>query len=450
MKTCLPFIFLLSCILSACEKPQPEASQEFDPQQLADEMETSLTTQLFHKWYPLCFDEQYGGFAPSYTRDWQPTEDQSKMIVSQARHTWSNAKAAHIFPEDERYRKGADHGYAFLRDVMWDKEYGGFYTLVDQQGKVINEAKTAYGNSFGLYALSAYVELTGSEEALELAQQSFMWLEEHSYDPEYGGYFPSLERNGDVITSDDSRGFGGFVNSYKDQNTSIHLLEAFSELYKVWPDTLVHNRLAELLALIRDTITTDKGYLTLFLYPDWTPISYKDSSNATREAHFNLDHVSFGHDIETAYLMLEASEVLEKHEWDRTLEVAKRMVDHSINQGWDKLNGGLYDQGYYFNGIEEMTIIDHKKNWWTQAEALNSLLLFSQLYPENKQYQEYFLQQWDLIKTYMIDPQYGEWYSYTTDTWPLAKLGLKGHNWKTSYHNGRALMNCVKLLREGI
>ncbi len=450
MKTSLPFLFLLSFFFCDCETPEPEASTAFDPNQLADEMEASLKGQLFEKWYPLCFDEENGGFTPSYSRDWQPAEDQSKMIVSQARHTWANAKAAHFFPDDERYRKGADLGFAFLRDVMWDQEKGGFYTLVSQEGKVLDEAKTAYGNSFGLYGLSAYAELTGSEEALELAKKSFLWLEEHSYDPEYGGYFPNMNRDGEPVTNNNAGSFGGFVNSYKDQNTSIHLLEAFSELYKVWPDTLVRTRLAELLALIRDTITTDKGYLTLFLYPDWKPVSYQDSSNAVREAHYNLDHVSFGHDIETAYLMLEASEVLEKHEWGRTLAAAKKMVDHSINQGWDLLNGGLYDQGYYFPEIEEITIIDHKKNWWTQAEALNSLLLFSQLYPEEEKYQEYFLQQWSLIKNYMIDPQYGEWYSYTTDTWPLAKVGMKGHNWKTSYHNGRALMNCVKMLREGI
>ncbi len=97
---------------------------------------------------------------------------------------------------------------------------------------------------------------------------------------------------------------------YKDQNSSIHLLEALTELYAVWPDPLVRERLDEMLRLIRDVITTPKGNLVLFLQPDWTPVSFRDSSEAVVLKHRYVDHVSFGHDVETAYLMLEASHAL--------------------------------------------------------------------------------------------------------------------------------------------
>ncbi len=96
----------------------------------------------------------------------------------------------------------------------------------------------------------------------------------------------------------------------KDQNTMIHLLECFTELYEVWPDVTLRERLSSVLQIIRDTITTDKGYMKLFFQRDWTPVSYRESNSIIREKNYEFDHVSFGHDVETAYLMFEASEAL--------------------------------------------------------------------------------------------------------------------------------------------
>lgn len=104
----------------------------------------------------------------------------------------------------------------------------------------------------------------------------------------------------------------------KDQSTSIHLLEAFTELYKLWPDKLVEKRLKEMLRLVRDSSATESGYLQLYFHQDWAPVSLKDSTEAIIEANYVIDHVSFGHDIETAFLILEASHALGKHEWDKT------------------------------------------------------------------------------------------------------------------------------------
>jgi mannobiose 2-epimerase len=120
---------------------------------------------------------------------------------------------------------------------------------------------------------------------------------------------------------------------YKDQNTSIHLMEAFNELYTVWPNALVKARLNEMLYLIRDTILTPKGYLNLFFQPDWTPVSYRDSSLDVMMKHKELNHVSFGHDIETAYLMLEASHTLGIENDTTTLRIGKKMLDHALDNG---------------------------------------------------------------------------------------------------------------------
>ena len=415
---------------------------------IASEMEKSIQTELLNKWYPQCIDTQYGGFLTAFTYDFKPTGEQDKMIVTQARHTWSNAKASLLYPEIAYYKAGAAHGFRFLRDVLWDKNFGGFYTLVTRDGKVKGDStKTAYGNAFGIYALAAYYEASKDAGSLDLVKKAFLWLEKHSHDLVYKGYFQHLSSNGTPI----KRKAGTPSTSelgYKDQNSSIHLLEAFTELYHIWPDKLVRQRLEEMLLLIRDKITNPKGYLTLFLTPDLKPVSFRDSSEAAILKHHNLDHVSFGHDVETAYLMLEASEALGRNNDNKTLMVGKKMVDHALQNGWDNELGGFYDEGYYFRNKEGITIINDSKNWWTQAEGLNALLIMADRFPNDRmQYFEKFKKLWQYANTYLIDHQYGDWYEEGLDKKPESKTVLKGHIWKATYHQFRALANCVKNLK---
>jgi len=232
----------------------------------------------------------------------------------------------------------------------------------------------------------------------------------------------------------------------KGQNSSLHILEAFAELYTVWPDSLLRERLTEMLHLMRDTFTTEKGYLVLYMERDWTPVSYYDSSEAVRKANHFQDHVSFGHDIEAAYLMLEASHVLGIEHDVKTHEVAKRMVDHTLEKGWDNENGGFFYEGYYYDESDSITIINESKSWWAQAEAMNSLLLMSDLYPEEEKYHEAFEKQWEYIKTYMIDHEHGGWYINGLDNSPRAEQAPKASPWKVNYHNARTLMNCISML----
>jgi mannobiose 2-epimerase len=164
--------------------------------------------------------------------------------------------------------------------------------------------------------------------------------------------------------------------------------------------------------------------------------------------HKNLDHISFGHDVETAYLMLEASHVLGLKKDSKTRMVAKRMVDHALQNGWDKSLGGFYNEGYYFKGDKAITIIFDSKNWWAQAEGLNTLLLMADLFPADKMnYAGKFRQQWRYIKTYLIDQEHGDWYEEGLDKEPHRKSSLKGHQWKAAYHQYRALANCIDQLR---
>jgi mannobiose 2-epimerase len=124
------------------------------------------------------------------------------------------------------------------------------------------------------------------------------------------------------------------------------------------------------------------------------------------------------------------------------------MVDHSLQSGWDKTVGGLYDAGYYFKNQDTVTIIQDTKNWWAQAEALNSFLIMSQLFPDDPHhYKSLCLKEWEYINTYLIDHEQGDWYSGGIDKEPDAKRAMKAQIWKGNYHTSRSLMNCIKRLR---
>jgi cellobiose epimerase len=175
--------------------------------QIAAEMDHSISTQLLNKWYPRCVDSMYGGFLSTYTFDFRPTGPQDKFIVTQARHTWSTAKAAELYPGESYYLACSKNGFQFLRDVMWDKKYGGFYNLVTRDGKDKSSPvapKEAYGNAFAIYALSAYYKASKDNAALTLAKKAFLWLEKNSHDPVNKGYYQHLKRDGKNVILDAS------------------------------------------------------------------------------------------------------------------------------------------------------------------------------------------------------------------------------------------------------
>lgn len=422
---------------------------------LPEELKRVLTVGILGKWYPLVVDNECGGYFTNVTCNWKLAPEQEKMIVTQARHVWTLSKAAEFLGDAAGYTEMARHGFVFLRDVMWDGRYGGFFQIRSREGgssevKGWREEKRTYGNAFAIYALAALYGLTGDREVLELAQRAFAWVEDHAFDPRNQGYYQFLTREGNVFDNsseyktiaDDGNELG-----FKDQNSSIHLLEAYTELYGVWKDAILREKLLGILTLIRDTMVAPEGYLRLFFQPDWTPVSFRNAPPEVRKKNYGLDHVSFGHDYETAFLMLEASHVLGLEHDTKTLTVARMMLDHALEWGWDKGVGGFSDGGYYFEDEDDCTIIRDTKNWWAQAEGLNALLIFSRIFPA-QHYYSIFLKQWDYINKYILDHENGDWFEGGIDKEPHFKTGPKSHIWKCTYHTGRTLMNCIALLSE--
>lgn len=440
-------IFCYSLVFVSCrqkENPKKNTSDE-----ILSQVETELQ-DLTNIWYPKTIDSVNGGYWSDFNYKWDKEGVQNKFLVSQARHIWTTAVLAQFY-KDAKYEKMAAHGYRFLRDQMWDTINGGFHTLLGFEEdflKVLSNNKSTYGNAFAIYGLSNYYKVSKDVSALNLAKKAFYWLDTNAHDSIYKGYFDVLHQDGSwMLDQTENNGYDNFVRKdWKDQNSSIHVLESFTALYEVWPDELVRQRLEELLLLIRDTITTKKGYLTLHLQRDWTPVSLKDSSEVFRKENFWMDHVSFGHDVETAFLMLEASHILRREKDTLTETKAKQMVDHAIDNGWDSEKGGFYDGGFYYEP-ESCTIENKTKVWWTEAEGLNALLLMSKLYPEEKRYYHLFQKQWNYIDENMIDHNHKGWYAEGIDTNPEAPQSVKAQIWKANYHNIRSLVNVIQMLK---
>ncbi len=420
----------------------------------AEDLKQVLVKGILEKWYPLVIDTECGGYFTNVTHDWKLSENQEKMIVSQARHVWTLSKVYEFLGGIGQYKEMAVHGFDFLKNKMWDLRYGGFFQIRDRDGGTTDvrgwrDEKRAYGNAFGLYGLAALYKLTHDDKVLDFAKTVFRWIEERCYDPKEKGYYQFITPDSQPFDASseyktialDSNELG-----FKDQNSSIHLLEAMTEFYQVWPDSFLRNRLQSLLELIRDVMVAKQGYLQLFFHPGWKPVSFRNKPKKEREANYGLDHVSFGHDYETAFLMLEASHALGIKNDKRTLTVAKKMLDHALKYGFDEEVGGFYDGGYYFKGSKKCSIIMETKNWWAQAEGLNALLLFSKLFPDKTRYAKYFERQWNYVQKYIIDSENGDWFEGGIDKEPHFRTGLKSHMWKCTYHTGRALMNCISML----
>ena len=442
-------------ILGACNRnreqqsvPDPLAAQKLEQ---ANELEESLFKYILEPWYPLDIDSVNGGFVSGLNRDWTRTRGrQIKALVQQARHVWTTSFVLEHYPKKKEYLDYATHGFRFLSDKMWDNEEGGFYAYCAEDGTPVTESlkdKRVYGQAFAVYALSEYYRVSQDEEALDLVKRQFQWMEEGPHDPEYGGYFEFLNRGGKPawkgMTKEERDRTP--LAAYKDYNSSIHLMEALTQLYTVWPDPLVRKRVEEMFYLIRDTFVHPDGYLQLYFNADWK-LADDELEGKPGESGLFMKHFTYGHDVETAYLLLETAHVLGMGDDVKTHKIAKRLVDHSLESGWDRVYGGFFDAGRMEG--DSIVIIDNHKSWWGLVEGMNALLLMHTLYPDDPaDYYGLFLKAWEQIDTYLIDKEFGGWYNASLDTYPENQDLAKSHIWKTTYHNTRGMIHCIQMLR---
>jgi len=434
-------MILVAGLLPAVADAQGPSSGEV--RDLRGRIEANLRSEMTAGCLPRAVGRDPDGFHQTFAGDWSPLPDSNRSLVYQSRVTWTAAAfALHSPDRRDEYLGYARRGVEYLDRVMRDREGDGFFWSLGPDGKLAagdGGEKHVYGTAFALYAASKAREATHDDLALKVARDAFDWLERQAHDPVHGGYFEALTRDGRPILAWDADApiarrvdRLGVYYGFKTMNSHIHLLEALAEFYRVEKTPIVKERLAETLAIVRDRIAAEPGALNLYLSRDWKPAPAHDS---------------FGHDIETAYLLVEATEVLGLPDDPKTWRVARSLVDHALDWGWDEAHGGFHDKGDVFAGRAH----DTTKVWWTQAEGLNALLVMHHKYGDKSpRYWRAFRKQWDFIERHMIDPAHGGWYWETTAEGTPGGEPRKATEWKANYHTGRALMNVSTLLGEMI
>ncbi|MFN0068456.1 MAG: AGE family epimerase/isomerase [Limisphaerales bacterium] len=377
---------------------------------------------------PDCVDPQHGGYLENL-RDGRFAPVGEKFLTLQARQLWFFSTLAEAGLEKEAARRAARSGYEFIQAHFRDAARGGYFSKVADDGRPTDTRKHAYLNSFALYGLVAYHRASGDPAALRAAQELFEALEKHAYDGTNGGYHEFFTADWRPVTDKAEAGYVGAIG-VKTYNTHLHLLESFAELYRAWPDPRLRERLEELLQINTSSVLNHEHGCNLDAWhPDWRVVNEPRNLRA-----------SYGHDVECAWLVLDAVQVLDRspvpyRSW------AEALVGTSLRLGYDRRHGG-----FFYGGPLGQPADDLKKEWWVQAEALVSMLDLFRL-TGDRRYLEVFDQTLGFIERHHVAAEGGWWATRQADGSPHANSS-RTSMWQGAYHNGRALLFSARRLEE--
>ena len=400
--------------------------------QLAEEyiprIEKILTTNIAPFWYGKGLDPANGGYIINFGPQGEPKGPGTKMIVTQARMVWLFSRMARAGYKRAAYLDAAELGFRFLKDRMWDPNYGGFFWEVDVTGtQRLRADKHLYGQSFALYAISEYALASQKREALDLAMRLFHLLDDKAHDKTYGGYVESFLRDW-TPAPPNALSCMGEPSGLKLMNTHLHLMEAMTNFYGVSKLSLARERLLELITIQSNTVVRKGlGACTDKYERDWTP-----------RLDGRYARVSYGHDLENVWLLMEACDAagISNHPF---MDLYKTLFDYSLKYGYDEVNGGFF----YTGGFNEPAD-DRNKSWWVQAEALVSSLRMLRATDDPK-CRQVFEKTCGFVEKNLVDWDRGEWYGNISPSGQAQ--GDKASPWKAGYHNGRAMIECLEILR---
>lgn len=343
-----------------------------------------------------------------------------KGVVLNARILWAFS-AAYDLTKNTTYLDQAHRAYQYITEYFIDHEFGGVYWTVNYKGEKLDTKKQVYGIAFTIYGLSEYYLATAITDAKELAVKLYKVLVDKCYDKNKTGYFEAFAQ--DWQPMNDLRLSVKDANEKKTMNTHLHVLEAYANLYKVWPDEGLKAQIKTLLDnFITYFINHETGHLNLFFDENWNKRS---------------DAVSYGHDIEAAWLLLEAAEIIADGSLiKRFKDIAVTMADKTI-EGLDT-DGGLW---YEFEPATGHLV--KQKHWWVQAEAMVGFYNAWQL-TNNEDHLNASINNWQFVKRKILDKQYGEWFWGVGSDGNIMPDEDKAGLWKCPYHNSRACIEIIK------
>ncbi len=389
-------------------KAQTETVQTW--QTLHDEIVADLKENILPFWSKYSVDPA-GGFYGALQRDGSPVADAPKGEVLNARILWTFSTAYRMYG-DEDCRALAERAQRYFIDHFIDPEYGGVYWLVKADGTPLDTDKQTYGCAYAIYGLAEHFRATGNMESLQKAIELYRVMEERIKDPVKDGYIESFTREWGTPRK---LGYDGKGVATKSMNKHIHVLEAYTALYRVWRDSVLRERLAKLIEIVStDLYNAETHHLNVFCDSDWNSLEDVDS---------------YGHDIETSWLLTEAAEVSgDPQILEATRQVALALTDTALKEGINRLGAMMYER----NG-------DHVRrdaSWWCQAETVTGCVNAWQL-TGDEAYLESAWRTWDFIKNYMVDREYGEWFRTVLEDGTPRYEEPKASMWNCPYHNSR-------------
>lgn len=383
-----------------------------------EEMATELS-RILDYWETNAPDRQNGGFIGRIDHDGKRYPEAEKGGVLNARILWTFSAAYRVLKKPA-YLDLAKRAYAYLRDHFYDHENGGTYWAVRANGSPAQTTKFVYGQAFSIYGLSEYHAVSDDVEALAFATEIYERLEEFSYDHESGGYVEAFSKSWEPLS--DMRLGGGGLNAPKTMNTHLHVIEAYVNLYHVWPDIRLRKSIEGLLeAFDRHIIHPETSQMVLYAAMDWKPLSRS---------------VSFGHDIEASWLLLESAEVLHQE------AVSEKWRKKSVEMARATFAGLAPDGSLYYEYNPDNGHWDKHREWWVFAEAIVGYLNAWQI-TKDPVFLTRMQEMWAFTRKYILDLKGGEWFTGVNDDYTLAN-GNKISFWKCPYHNSRMCMEVLK------
>ena len=381
---------------------------------------SDLENNILSFWSTKTQDDKYGGFFGHIDEHNNPITTASKGVVLNTRILWTFS-ASFLFFKDEKYKLIADRAYEYISDFFVDKKNNGVFWELDYNGNPLNTRKQIYAQAFTIYSFTEYYQASGDETALNTAIEIFNLIEKHSLDSVKGGYLEAFKDDWSPIQ--DFRLSEKDLNAPKTMNTHLHILEAYTCLYKVWKNDKLKDALRNLILLFLQKFLDHRGHLILFFDNDWKPFD---------------EFCSYGHDIEFSWLLTEAAHALGDQELiiktsTKAVEIATIISKEAI-----AADGGIMNE-YHYTKQE----LDSDKHWWQQAEAMVGFFNAYHI-SKNGKFLESMLSVWGFIYKYIIDHKNGEWF-WRVDCNGVVPPGMeKAGFWKCPYHNSRAAFELVE------
>jgi mannobiose 2-epimerase len=392
-------------------------------QQFSKAVKDELENNLVPFWLEKSVDSEYGGFIGQMSNDGTIDPGATKGLILNARLLWTFS-ALYRFSQDNRCRDMARRAYDYLETYFWDNQHGGAFWQVDFQGHPIDDKKKIYGQAFYIYALAEHYLAFHHDPALQLAKQLFELIETNSRDKTYGGYIEVCNRDWSV--AEDLRLSEKDMDEKKSMNNHLHLLEAYTNLYRIWPNARIRERLTELIDIFDQQIVDPaSGHMNHFFDETWQPKS---------------NNYTFGHDIEASWLLCEAGEVLD--ESDIILQarrLAQRLAGIVLAEALDE------DGGLCYEGQAGKVVTDPNREWWPQAESVVGFLNAYEL-SGDPSFLEAAQKAWLYIERYFIDRENGEWFWRVDTNGRPDPAEPKISQWKGPYHNVRACLETIRRL----